>query len=107
MENAKSLADTIVRLFEEEGFTEIAGKGNNKRHRSFCNEKDDCASVTHDSMSVTYYINGFVDFLSPVTWDEEAEKNVRDEIKRHLWENSAARKQKEIEARLRATLALY
>lgn len=98
------IIDTIRRVFSELGFE--GGKHDTRRHYSFTKSngegKEDCGSVFYDSLSVTYYINGFVDFISPVSWDENSEQEIRDSIALHLWENRPALAEKEIAARTRA-----
>ena len=98
------IINAICRVFTELGFE--GGKHDTRRHYSFTKsnegEKEDCGSVFYDSLSVTYYINGFVDFISPVSWSENSEQEIRDNITLHLWENRHVLVEKEIAARTRS-----
>lgn len=98
------IVNTICRVFTELGFK--GGKHDTRRHCSFTksNEegKEDYGSVFYDSMSVTYYINGFVDFISPVSWNEDSEEEIRNNIVLYLWENRQALIEKETAQRFRA-----
>ena len=100
------IIDTIRSIFDELGFE--GGKHDTRRRYSFTKSngegKEDYGSVFYDSLSVTYYINGFVDFISPVSWNENSEQEIRDSITLHLWENRQALVEKELAAR---THALY
>ncbi len=101
------IIDTICRVFTELGFE--GGKHDTHRHHSFTKSngegKEDCGSVFYDSMTVTYYINGFVDFISPVSWNDGSEQDIREKIALHLWENRRALVEKELAARSRSRLS--
>ena len=98
------IVNTICRVFTELGFE--GGKHDTRRHYSFTKSseegEEDGGSVFYDSLSVTYYINGFVDFISPISWNEDSEEEIRDNIVLHLRENRQALIEKEMAQRSRA-----
>ncbi len=74
--------------FLELGF--IGNANNGPRYFAYTKEgeRQDCGSVARDSMSVTYYINGHVGFLSPATFEFGDEDKVKEDISRHMSENT-------------------
>ena len=97
------IVNAICRVFTELGFE--GGKHDTRRHYSFTKSNEggeDSGSVFYDSLSVTYYINGFVDFISPVSWNENSEEEIRNNIVLHLRENRQALIEKEMAQRSRA-----
>lgn len=48
---------------------------------------DNLGSVSTDSVSAYYYINGYIGFLYPEDWDENSEDRVFNDIKAHMFSN--------------------
>lgn len=74
--------------FLDLGFTGNAYNGPRYFAYTKKGEREDCGSVARDSMSVTYYINGHVGFLSPATFEFGDEETVKEDIARHMHENT-------------------
>lgn len=78
---------TTRNIFLELGFT--GNRCNGPKYFAYTKkgEREDCGSVAFDTVSVTYYINGHVGFLSPATFEFGDEEKVREDIEKHLFEN--------------------
>lgn len=70
------------------GFTGNANNGPRYFAYTKKGERDDCGSVFWDGVSVTYYINGHVGFLSPATFGPGDEERVKEDIAAHMFENT-------------------
>lgn len=87
MVDTQYITCTVRNIFTELGFE--GNRFNGPKYFTYTKkgEREDCGSITSDSMSVTYYINGHVGFLSPATFEFGDEGKVREDIEKHLFEN--------------------